>query len=512
MGKSSSVVKENAVIDKFLDDNWIASFCDNVKDISREAMQELWVRVLAREIEMKRFWKWAVQHQTIWTPLILLAVIAGVSWFFWKPLMTIEQDVIRNLILLTAGVIGWYFLYQRTKTADQSKKAAEKSAEATRKNTEISEQGLTTERLTRAMDQLADKNSSVRLGGILGLEQIAKIHEEERKKIARILVSFIRTQAAKNSERTTEDFARCSLSKLETMDDFSAYRAQRLDIEAAVNALASIASELEKQGQFSEEYNEQKVQLCDLQNTDLRGLRFIGADLSKFDLAGADMSGVWLARANLSEAWLYKVHFIEVRERTKLRFAKLEGANFTGAHLNLVDFHGIDHPREAKFNGSYLHGAIFTGVTMIKADFSNAFLEGANFMGAHLSEVKIGGSSLKNANLTGSDFSRIISLRQYQIEEIVCWKGYTNFISSLDERELQQPPKKERPAKFESCLSNGREWGFYKDSIGEWRWIKAMPGSQIDDSSNEGYKRKADCIADAKQHGMDCDPSLSSNE
>ena len=52
--KASSMVKEDkedAVIDKLPDDNWIASFCDSAKDISREEIQELWARVLAREIQ-----------------------------------------------------------------------------------------------------------------------------------------------------------------------------------------------------------------------------------------------------------------------------------------------------------------------------------------------------------------------------------------------------------------------------------------------------------------------------
>ena len=186
-----------------------------------------------------------------------------------------NQDALRNLILLTAGVVGWYFLYQRTKTADQSKKAAEQSAEATRKNAITAENGLTAERLTRAIEQIAHEDASVRLGGILGLEQIADVHEEERYKIARVFVSFIRNQAAKNSERAKKDYTESGVLKLEDEEEFSAYRAQRLDIEAAVNTLANIALGLDKQEQFKEQYNEKKQHLCDLRKTDLRGLRFV---------------------------------------------------------------------------------------------------------------------------------------------------------------------------------------------------------------------------------------------
>ena len=51
VGKASSMVKEDVIVDKFPDDNWIASFCDSAKDISREEMQKLWAQVLAREIQ-----------------------------------------------------------------------------------------------------------------------------------------------------------------------------------------------------------------------------------------------------------------------------------------------------------------------------------------------------------------------------------------------------------------------------------------------------------------------------
>ena len=50
-GKASSMVKEDTVVGKFPDDNWVASFCDSAKDISREEMQEIWAQVLAKEIQ-----------------------------------------------------------------------------------------------------------------------------------------------------------------------------------------------------------------------------------------------------------------------------------------------------------------------------------------------------------------------------------------------------------------------------------------------------------------------------
>ena len=57
---------------------------------------------------------------------------------------------------LIAALIGGYFLYRRTQAAEQT---------------------LNVERFTRAIDHLTNKDLFVRLGGIIGLEQIANIYK-----------------------------------------------------------------------------------------------------------------------------------------------------------------------------------------------------------------------------------------------------------------------------------------------------------------------------------------------
>jgi len=44
-------------------------------------------------------------------------------------------------------------------------------------------------------------------------------------------------------------------------------------------------------------------------------------------------------------------------------------------------------------------------------------------------------------------------------------------------------------------------WEFYKDNRGEWRWRRIAPNGKIVGASSEGYKNKADCIANARRHG-----------
>ena len=206
----------------------------------------------------------------------------------------IGEEGTRNLIILLAGIIGWYFLNRRTKTAEQD---------------------LVTDRLGLAMQHLANEDSSIRVGGILGLEQIAQSQEEESRKIAQILLSFIR-------KRDKEYPTKGPQPKDETEDahkkSLFAYRIERLDLEAAVNALAHIAANLE----YKNQYGEFKFHLCDLQEVDLRGLRLVEANLSGFNFSKSNLSGAWLRQADLSNANLKNVN---------LQYAYLSGANLQDA-------------------------------------------------------------------------------------------------------------------------------------------------------------------------------------
>lgn len=45
------------------------------------------------------------------------------------------------------------------------------------------------------------------------------------------------------------------------------------------------------------------------------------------------------------------------------------------------------------------------------------------------------------------------------------------------------------------------KWEFYKDNKGEYRWRRTAPNGQIVGSSHEGYKNRADAVANAKRAG-----------
>ena len=217
-----------------------------------------------------------------------------------KITLVIASDKVRNLSLLLVASIGWYFLYRRTTTAEQNTKAAQQSVVT-------AEKGLTAERLTRAIDQLASDKPSIRLGGILGLHQIFEANEEERYKIIRILSSFIHDFAPIDSDTR----------KIEK-------RSKHSDIEEAIKILATITAPL---------IADDKRRLFDLHHTNLSGLAFGVVDFSYFRLSGA----------NFSNSFLYAVCFTG---------AVLDGVNFSG--VSCPDPHDLT-PEQIK-NAFYWRG------------------------------------------------------------------------------------------------------------------------------------------------------------
>lgn len=278
------------------------------------------------------------------------------SFFLKKLIDVISSGDTRNLGLLLAASISWFFFHWRAKSADQ--------------NTKTSKQTLIVERITRAIEQLAHEKPSVRLGGILGLEQVALAQQEEHEKIIRILVSFIRTRARKESQEVKKDLAKIDLLKLTDTDDYKAYREQRLDVESAVGVLANIASKIKITGQSQEQYNELKHRLCNLEDIDLRGLALRGIDLSNFNLRGIDFSGASLSFTNFTGANLSLFYSVYTKKEdiTKFVEAHLFGTNFSHTNLSGVDF-----------SQSLLYDAVFNNADLSHTIFKNSYIDGARF-------------------------------------------------------------------------------------------------------------------------------------
>jgi uncharacterized protein YegP (UPF0339 family) len=48
---------------------------------------------------------------------------------------------------------------------------------------------------------------------------------------------------------------------------------------------------------------------------------------------------------------------------------------------------------------------------------------------------------------------------------------------------------------------NMDKWDIYQDDDKQWRWRRTAPNGRIVGSSSEGYRNRADCVANAKRNG-----------
>ncbi|MBA2694630.1 MAG: pentapeptide repeat-containing protein [Actinobacteria bacterium] len=192
------------------------------------------------------------------------------------------------------------------------------SLQATRDQVGLSEQGQLTDRFSKAVEQLGNKDSlEVRLGGIYALERIALDSARDHPTVMEVLSAYVREHAP----RTT-----CTSLALSAPPT--------TDVQAILTVIAR------------RDENRDRDTL-DLNNTCLPGASFgstslVGADLSRTDLSGANLIGANLNGANLGAANLgaadlgaadlgaadLRGAFFDV---ANLSYANLTGANLTGA-------------------------------------------------------------------------------------------------------------------------------------------------------------------------------------
>lgn len=282
-----------------------------------------------------------------------------------KTVQTIASDGGRNLGLLLAASIGWYFLARRTHAAErearnseQNIKISEQNIKITEQNIQITEQKMISERIARSIKQLVSENPFIRLTAISDLEKVAEECEKEREKIRNILSARIREIAPRDLKKENQ-ISLSALANKNTQALFENYwvpfvtrQKQHEDIENLLKALSSIRR-LYPDGNF----------ICNLHGTDLSGLSLFGFRLPNFSFSNTNLIGVNFNLANLTGAYI--------------SLSNLTGANFNLANLTDVCFNW------------------------------------SNFKDTRLSE----------ANISNADFRSVKDLTPEQIQEAFYWEG-----------------------------------------------------------------------------------------
>jgi uncharacterized protein YjbI with pentapeptide repeats len=227
---------------------------------------------------------------------------------------------------------------------------------------ELTRQGQASERFTRAIGQLGDKERiETRVGGIYGLAQVAEQTPGNTGPVGEVLLAYVnRLPRPKPAPRTP-------LSQ------------HAPDLQAALTVL----TQYDKNKDGTKDYA-WIVPRLDLSALGLRRADLRGAYLHKVNLRDAYLRDAVLDKADLSGADLYRAY---------LRDASLRGADLSDADLPRVNL-----------QGTYLIGANLHGADLRYVQLFDTYLRGADLRGADLSEANVFAADLRGADLRGTNF------------------------------------------------------------------------------------------------------------
>jgi hypothetical protein len=242
------------------------------------------------------------------------------------------QNDVRTTLL--QGLGGAFFLATAFFTWRQVRLSQEQLQNAQEQLHNAKESQIT-ERLTRAIDQLAskDKEVDISVGAIYSLERIAKDSPPDASSIHEVLSAYIRTRA-----KLPSDIESIEHSKEDEYGDTFLLYTRLPGVQAAMTALARPPLSLDSV----------PFLIC-------------------LDFRVSDLEGAYLRRASL-----FGCHF----ELANLKKAQLQDSNLKNATLQFADL------KDACLQGAKLNGANLENADLQRAHLEGAFVGGCNFRNA----------------------------------------------------------------------------------------------------------------------------------
>jgi Pentapeptide repeats (8 copies) len=232
----------------------------------------------------------------------------------------------------------------------------------------VSRESQITDRFTKAVDQLAnkDKEIDVRIGGIYALGRIAKDSPVDQASIEDILASYIRNRAPWPPKRPGQYVETADL------EDMPILERRAPDIYAAIHVLTHSGLPVRFDGDSF--YTRRLLYAVDLRNLVLGFANLDGAFLSGSNLSGSLMDGSSFRQAILASC-----------------------------RLNDASFNGVDF-RSTRFTGSSLERVDFTRTNLTQANLERANLKGADLTSANVTKADFTGSTANSETKWPSGF------------------------------------------------------------------------------------------------------------
>ncbi|WP_187414115.1 pentapeptide repeat-containing protein [Nonomuraea sp. PA05] len=287
------------------------------------------------------------------------------------------------------------------------------SLDASRQAQRTAEQGLITDRYTKAVEQLGSTTLDVRLGGLYALERLAQDSPRDHGTVYDVLTAFVREHDPKPSVKAKD------------LPDKPA-----TDVQAALTVISR------RDGTRAV----RRPNLAEIRTPGaaLRGANLRDATLNLADLTGADLTGAALHHATLIEATLIDAVLTDavltdaVLTGADLHHAGLSASDLTRADLSSVDLRGADL-NLADLIGTNLTLANLTGTNLTRAKFTEATLRVTNLSGADLRGADLIGANLSGANLTEADLrgaylGEVVGVTEDEIRKVALVDETTFFV------------------------------------------------------------------------------------
>jgi uncharacterized protein YjbI with pentapeptide repeats len=281
----------------------------------------------------------------------------------WNDYIENKEYIVPFLIPLTTifGMLATLWVGVRVaraalRQAATSTRLADVAAQRHAEQTKADQERRITENFTKSVEQLGSDKLQVRLGGIFGLERIARESEDDYWPTMEIITAFIRESAPWREPENAFVSGKAAPVDADESVPIKGYKLPT-DIEAALTVIKRRNAKMRT-------YEMGEKWILDFSGSDLRG-----ADFHRAHLDGASFAG-----------------------------ANLEGSCFAEAHLEFTKFMGA-YLKSADFMSAQLTGASFAG-----ADLSDTFFLDTNLQLAVLGSARLGGACFKEANLKGALF------------------------------------------------------------------------------------------------------------
>lgn len=274
-----------------------------------------------------------------------------------KEQLDAEASLRSSLIQLVGGVVlvtGLYF---------------------TARGFQLTREGHITERYAKAIEQLGNPNADVRIGGIYGLERIARDSTTDRETIIEVLTTFVREHTRSGHQTPAE-------SEVEA------------DVQAAVTVIGRRPSA------------ETETHRLDFYHSGLNGVNFRSGNFKGALFYYSRLDHASFAGANVEQAGL---SFCRAQVAAFTR-SSARGANFVNAKYVNSWFLAAD-----------LTDTDFYGCDLSGSDFGRRYAEEGNppLPPAVVTNARFPHAKLSGTNLRGVDLRTVRGLTQDQLKEAV---------------------------------------------------------------------------------------------